>query len=210
METSNPFNEFAQEYDQWYDRYHWVYQSELFAIERVLPKRANAVEIGVGSGRFAAPFGIGTGLDPSEKMLNFSRQRRIRVVQGIAEELPFIDGSFNLVLMVFTLCFLENVGKSLQEARRILKPGGELVIGIIDRLSELGIQYEKEKFTSKFFKNANFFTPEEITERLREKSFDDFFYVQTLFQSPDKVTQLEPVKNGYGKGSFVVVRGVKQ
>ena len=209
MKKIDPFNDAAEKYDQWYDRYHWVYQSELFAIERLLPRRVNAVEIGVGSGRFAAPFGIHIGVDPSENMLKLAKLRDIKVIQGVAEELPFFDESFNLVLMVTLICFLDDIKKSFHEVYRILRPGEQLVIGFIDKLSPLGRKYEREKEESSFFQHAHFYSPEELTELLIEASFDDIFFVQTLFHPIDEIKNVEPVKNGYGKGSFVVLRSVK-
>jgi len=206
---SQVFNRNATKYDQWYDKYHWVYQSELFAIERLLPRRANAVEIGVGTGRFAEPFSIQTGVDPSENMLKLAESRNINVVQGVAEELPFYNESFNLVLMVSTICFLKDIVRSFKEIYRVLRYRGEFVIGFIDKLSQLGRQYEREKETSMFLKDANFYTPEELTELLISTSFNDLLFVQTLFRPLDEITKMEPVKNGYGKGSFVVVRSVK-
>ena len=198
-----------EKFDPWYERYHWVYQSELFAIERLLPRRVKAVEIGVGSGRFATPFDIRIGLDPSENMLKLAKLRDIKVVKGMAEELPFFDESFNLVTMVTTICFLKNIKKSFQEIHRILRTGGQLVIGFIDKLSRLGRKYEQNKEGDFFFKHARFYSPEELTELLTETSFDDIFFVQTLFHPIDEIKQVEPVKNGYGRGSFVVARSVK-
>lgn len=209
MENVNPFNNAVEKYDQWFERYHWVYQSELFAIERLLPRRANAVEIGVGSGRFASPFSIHTGLDSSENMLKLAKQRDIEVVLGTAEDMPFYDESFNLALMVTTLCFLDDVKKSLKESHRILKSGGQLVIGFIDRMSPLARKYKQEKAESSFYTHARFYSPEELCEILKEIAFDDFFFVQTLFQPIDEIKNVEPVKNGYGRGSFIVLRCVK-
>lgn len=206
---SQVFDHNANKYDHWYDRYHWVYQSELFAIERLLPRRTSGVEIGVGTGRFAGPFSIRTGVDPSENMLKLAESRNINVVQGVAEELPFCNESFNLVLMVFTICFLNDIVRGFKEIYRVLRPGGEFVIGFVDKLSLLGRQYGREKETSVFLKDASFYTPEKLTELLIATSFNDLFFVQTLFRKLNEIKEMEPVKNGYGKGSFVVVRSVK-
>jgi ubiquinone/menaquinone biosynthesis C-methylase UbiE len=206
---SQVFNQNANKYDQWYDKYHLVYQSELFAIERLLPRRTNAVEIGVGTGRFAGPFSIRTGLDPSENMLKLAKLRNINGVQGVAEELPFCNESFHLVLMVSTICFLKDIERCFKEIYRVLRSGGEFVIGFIDKLSHLGRGYERKKETSVFLKDANFYTPEELTELLIATYFNDIFFVQTIFRPLDEIHEMEPVKNGYGKGSFVVVRSVK-
>ncbi len=54
---SSIFDKYNKKYDAWYDRNKFAYLSELEAIKRVLPEKGYGVEIGVGSGRFAAPLG---------------------------------------------------------------------------------------------------------------------------------------------------------
>jgi hypothetical protein len=44
---------------------------------------------------------------------------------------------------------------------------------------------------------------------MEKAHFRDFSFRQTLFQVGEELKDVEPVKNGYGEGSFVVVRGVK-
>ena len=67
----------------------------------------------------------------------------IDVRAGVAEDLPFGDGAFDFVLMVTTICFLDDVPKAFREARRVIRPGGSIVIGFIDRESTLGKEYER-------------------------------------------------------------------
>jgi ubiquinone/menaquinone biosynthesis C-methylase UbiE len=205
----NIFNDSAEAYDRWYDTHHWIYQSEILAIERLLPRRVNAIEIGVGTGRFASAFGIRMGIDPSLNMLKLAHKRKIQCIQGVAESLPFFKESFNLVLLVTTICFISNIKKGINEIYRILNPGGQLVIGFIDKLSPLGKKYQLDKECSRYFKEAMFYSPEELAELLLQKSFDDLLFVQTLFKPLDQIKQIEASKNGYGKGSFVVVRAIK-
>jgi hypothetical protein len=45
---------------------------------------------------------------------------------------------------------------------------------------------------------------------LDEAGFSDVECVQTLFKDPAEVDALEPVKPGWGEGSFVVMRGEKK
>jgi len=73
-----------------------VYLSELEAVRSMLPVDGTGIEIGVGTGRFAAPLGIKLGLEPSKSMASLARQRGIEVVEGEAEALPFEDGSLIL------------------------------------------------------------------------------------------------------------------
>jgi len=97
---STSFNQFAQEYDEWFDVHVYAYQSELAAIRRFIPSGGAGVEVGVGTGRFAAPFGIATGVEPSKSMARIARSRGIEVKQAKAEALPFADDTFDFVLLV--------------------------------------------------------------------------------------------------------------
>ena len=53
--------------------------------------------------------------------------RRIEVIEAGAEDLPFDDGSFDSVVSALVLCTVEDQGRSLAEARRVLVPGGALL-----------------------------------------------------------------------------------
>jgi SAM-dependent methyltransferase len=94
------FEKSAQEYDDWFDRNRPVYQSELLAIKAFLPRAGRGLEIGVGTGRFAAPLGMEVGVEPARAMAEIARNRGIKVCQAYAEELPFGKGLFDFVLMV--------------------------------------------------------------------------------------------------------------
>lgn len=53
--------------------------------------------------------------------------RPVRSVRAPAEELPFEDGSFDVVVATLVLCTVDDPDRALQEARRVLKPGGRLL-----------------------------------------------------------------------------------
>jgi ubiquinone/menaquinone biosynthesis C-methylase UbiE len=50
-----------------------------------------------------------------------------QVVQAPAEHLPFADGTFDTVVSTLVLCGVDDQARSLQEARRVLGPGGRLL-----------------------------------------------------------------------------------
>ncbi len=161
--------------------------------------------MGVGSGRFAAPLGIQFGVEPSEKMAAKAEKRGIRVFRGVAENLPFFDSEFDLVLMVTTICFVDDVLKSFTEAFRVLKPGGFIIVGFIDRESELVIQYDNRRKTSVFYKDARFFSAQEVFKYLTDAGFADLEFRQTVISGEAP----EVILNGFGKGAFVAVKVVK-
>ena len=209
MRRIEPFEKHAKEYDVWFDENELVYLSELEAVRSMIPVDGTGIEIGVGTGRFAAPLGIKLGLEPSKSMASLARQRGIEVVEGEAEALPFEDGSFDFVLMVTVICFLNDVGKALSEAYRALKPGGCIVIAFIDKNSPIGKMYEQRKNEDVFYKEATFYSVEEVSAVLQQAGFKNLSFCQTVFQEEAKPGEVQKPQPGYGKGSFVVVRAEK-
>ena len=209
MKKIAPFEKHAKEYDAWFDENELVYLSELEAVKSMLPDSGTGIEIGVGTGRFAAPLGIKLGLEPSKSMASLARKRGIEVVEGMAESLPFEDSSFDFVLMVTVICFLDDVGKALSEAYRVLKPGGCIIIAFIDKNSPIGKMYEHRKNEDVFYKEATFYSVDEVSDLLQQAGFKNLSFCQTVFQEETKPGEVQKPQPGYGKGSFVVVRAEK-
>lgn len=201
------FDENTLEYEAWFEKYSHYFQAELLAFQSALPQNKNGIEIGVGTGIFAQALSIPVGVEPSENMAKIAERRGIKVIRGVAENLPVANNSFDFVLMVTLVCFLKDVSKPLQEANRILKENGEIIIGMIDKNGELGKKYEQKKSTSKFYHNASFYSPEEITTFLKQAGFSNFQYWQTLLHPEEnKIEQPQP---HFGQGSFVIVKARK-
>jgi len=186
-----------------------IYQSELNAMRMLLPN-GEGIEVGVGSGRFATPLGINLGVDPSVEMVNVAKKRGINVIVGITEVLPLRSSLFDFVLMVTTICFLDDVETAFKEISRILKPKGSLLVGFIDRESPVGRLYQKNKEKNVFYRVANFYTVSEVVTHMREAGFNGFNFTQTIFHPLPEITDAEPAKEGYGEGSFVAVRATKK
>ena len=92
MKKAAPFQAHHERYEAWFDRHQAAYISELLALRPFVPWNGLGLEIGVGSGRFAAPLGVQVGVDPSPAMLGHAAARGIEAVEGTAEELPFPEG----------------------------------------------------------------------------------------------------------------------
>lgn len=70
------------------------------------------------------------GLDLSLPMLSAARQRlgRVPLIQAEASRLPLFDRSFDLVFCVNSFHYFRRPLAALHEARRVLRPGGRLVL----------------------------------------------------------------------------------
>jgi SAM-dependent methyltransferase len=209
MPKTGPFERFPQAYEAWFDRHPNLYEAEIEAIKSILPPYEKGIEIGIGSGRFALPLGIMTGVEPSAKMAEIARSKGIEVIEGVAEALPVEDESFDFALMVTTICFVDDPLLSLQEIRRILKPEGYVIIGFVDRDSALGQLYEKNREESRFYREARFYSADEVAGLLKKAGFAEVVSAQTLFG--ETLEQMETsVKKGSGEGAFVAVRARKE
>ncbi len=209
MPKTEPFERYSERYEDWFCKNEHAYQSEINSIRDIMPDFKSGVEIGVGSGRFAGPLGIEYGLEPSSGMRKIAEDKGIKVLDGVAEALPYKSCSFDLVLMVTTICFLDNIRKSFSEVYRILEPGGFFIIGFVDKDSKVGKIYLEHKEESDFYKIAEFFSVGEVTGLLRETGFKNFEFRQTIFNTLDKIDEVQEVKPGYGEGSFVAVKARK-
>lgn len=199
----NIFDLYVRKYDAWYDTNKFAYQSELKALKKMLPKKGKGLEIGVGTGRFAGPLGIEYGIDPSVKMIRIARSRGVKAKIGSGEDLPFADHFFDYVAIINALCFVNDPIKVLEEAKRVLKKDGKIIVGIIDRDSFLGKFYQKKK--SVFYAQAHFLSVRNAAEMLKKAGFRKMRYQQALFKLPDKLEAVEKTRNSFGKGGFVVI-----
>jgi ubiquinone/menaquinone biosynthesis C-methylase UbiE len=94
------------------------------------------LDAGCGTGaaaEYLSSFGTVTGLDLSPLALAFCRQRGLRRLnRGSVTQLPFPDGSFDLVTS-FDVLYHKAVGayqNALAEFHRVLKPRGRLLLGL--------------------------------------------------------------------------------
>ena len=207
MAKIEPFENHTQEYDDWFIENKNIFLSEINAVKEFIPLNKNGLEIGVGTGNFSVPLGIKTGIEPSPHMARKSRELGIKVIEAVAEDLPFDDEEFDFVLMVTAVCFFDNVKQAFKEAYRVLKPGGLVIVAHIDGDSKLGRQYEANKKNSEFYRDAAFYPVSTITEYLQNAGFSGFDYRQTVFSYQNETVQ--PVETGFGRGGFVVVKGIK-
>jgi len=141
-------------------------------------------------------------------MAEISRKRGIQVYEAVAEQLPFNDNTYNFVLLVTTICFVDDLEKSFKEVYRVLKNDGFIIVGFVDKESELGKRYQLKREKSKFYDDAVFYSVKEVIDFLRKTNFENIVIRQTVFHSRNG--RIESVEDGYGKGSFVIIKAIKQ
>ncbi|MEE4607952.1 MAG: class I SAM-dependent methyltransferase [Desulfobacteraceae bacterium] len=206
MPKIEAFQRYSDAYDAWFQENADKYEAELALIRRLLPPSgARGMEVGIGSGKFAVPFGIRIGVEPSREMALKARQHGIQVIAGVAEHLPLSDDCFDFVLMVTTICFVDDAAAAFAEAHRVLKPGGGLIVGFVDKESDLGRRYDANRNQSRFYREATFFSTREVMDHLEAAGFRIDRIEQTLIPGDKGGRILE----GFGQGAFVGLRGVK-
>jgi SAM-dependent methyltransferase len=110
-------------------------ESTLDSVFRYLARDgvSSLLEVGVGTGRIAAPLGerglAVTGLDASRGMLDRARAKGVpRLVRGSAYALPFRERAFDAALFVHVLHLLQDPGAALREAGRVSRCGAVALV----------------------------------------------------------------------------------
>lgn len=222
---ASAFEEEAPDFDSWFENNKTVFESELKAEKKFIDDPQKAVSIGVGSGLFASRLGIKYGVEPARGMAELAREKNIEVMRGKAEEVPLPNGEFDTVLMSTILSYVDDPQKAVDEAYRILKSGGNLIVSFLAKEGSYAMMYDLARLRGKhdldiapecpypieFISGSQWLSTEQVTNLMEEAGFDDLKYVQTLTKHP-KFTdeEVEETVKGYKHGDYVVVRGKKQ
>ena len=138
----------AARYDRWYDTPlgAFVLAHELAAVQHLVTPQAGelVLEVGCGTGRFslalAASGATVVGVDAFASAITYAAQHtpqgaHVRYVVADTEQLPFADDAFDVVVCILALEFIAHPPTAVAELRRVLKPSGRLVIGVLGRWS---------------------------------------------------------------------------
>ena len=200
------FDASAADYDAWYDRHPQMYAAEIAAVERMVDREAGgsgpALEIGVGSGRFAGPLGIDVGVDLAPRMVALANSHGCRAVVGDAERLPFRDGAFTWTAFLTSLCFMADPARVLREAWRVTSPGGFVVVAFLNRLSAEGRAREAAKATDAYFASASLLSGPELAGLLGRAGFAPEDSCQVVAQDGTY-----DVGSGADRGLYCAMRG---
>lgn len=207
MDTAaHPFDTHVADYDAWFTAHPAVFASEVEALAALHSDWTEAVEVGVGTGRFAEVLGISRGVEPSAAMAAVARTRGLEVLPGRAEQLPLPGSSIPLLVYITTFCFVDDPHATLEEAHRVLSPGGHIVIAFIDTDAPAGRAYLDRQASSVFYRNAHLRSGVELSNLLAEHNFNIVAWRQALFTDVARIHKAEPSRAGHGDGLFAVVK----
>jgi ubiquinone/menaquinone biosynthesis C-methylase UbiE len=160
-----------------------------------IEKTDTILDVGCGGGRTVNKLANMAekvhGIDYSEESVTAAHRSnkrwidigRVSIREGTVSQLPFPNGTFDLVTAIETHLFWPDLPNDVREVFRVLKPGGELVI--IAEIYKGGKHLEgvrKQIFEKHLAANMNLLTPDEHRELLANAGFSDV----EIFEELDK------------------------
>lgn len=207
-----------EEYDAWYDglRGRWIGDVEFELLCRHLDTDpgTSLLDVGCGTGWFtrrlaAAGFDV-TGLDVDAGALDFARQRPdhdISYVQGDACRLPFPDQSFDQVISITALCFVDDWLRAIAEIVRVTRR--RFVLGLLNRHSLLWLDKGRSGGGGAY-QGAHWHTRSELDKTLKELPVEHVHFSTAIFL-PSGTEFAQAVERTLPKslpwGAFLVVSG---
>lgn len=181
-EKSRLFDEWPEKYDEWFTTPMGIlvrkYETELI-LDLLRPGKGETIlDAGCGTGVFTLDIlALGArviGLDISLPMLRRSTEKArgypFQIVLGDMLKLPFLDGSFDKVVSVTALEFIEDAKSSVQELFRVTKKNGSIVVATLNSLSPWA------------------------SRRTAEARKKQSIFMKAIFRSPDELWSLAPVE----------------
>ncbi|MBN1902048.1 class I SAM-dependent methyltransferase [Candidatus Sumerlaeota bacterium] len=204
------FSAKAVGYDRWYEtpegRAHDLAQKA--DVVKMIGSSGNGrrlLDVGCGTGhwsRFFSSLGFNVyGIDVSPEMLSVAKSSSpssITFLHGEAGNLPFDNETFDMAASMATLEFISDASLALREMSRCVKRGGTILIGTLNRLSQLNrqrIANGKEPYAS-----GRLFSPDEL-----RKLLSPFGNVRMLFSDSRSKEENSPGEtDGYDSAPFII------
>jgi SAM-dependent methyltransferase len=211
MEITYPFDIKNPAYEDWLARNPFVFESEVAAIRKMIPEgdQLRGLEIGLETGYFARVLKIKETLDAKIYSHSPCVNRNITSLTNEPEKLPYQDKCFDYILITWQLNYPNDLHMIFTEVLRVLKNKGALIIGFIDSNGSIGKCLASDKINPISLTKTKLHSVDKIVYELIRVGFQHFNLCQTLFKPIEEITEQEPVKSGYGEGSFVVIQAQK-
>lgn len=169
----------ARRYEGWFEtpfgrRADRVEKAVLADLLSDFRQAGSLLDVGCGTGHFAGLWtehGLwAAGLDVDAQRLKFARLRwpDMQAVLGDARDLPFRDGSFDIVALVTVLEFVAAPETALREAARVARQG--ILVGALNSVSP--VAWWRRVRRARAYKGARFFSPWGLA-RLARRSLSD-------------------------------------
>lgn len=232
--SKQAFDEYAGKYDHWFLKNEAVLDSEVALLASVLQNPGKTLSVGCGSGLFEVllkkdhGITIGEGLEPSDQMAQIATERGMNVRIGHAENMPFGDDEFDTVYFNGSTSYIGDLEKAFREAKRILKPKGQVLVFDVPKESSYAMLYNlgmilkdwdhelldgikpPHVYPIEFVLEARWRTTPEKVGLLKQAGFSNFSYTQTLTRHPCySNNQVEQPVAGYDRGDYVAIRAEK-
>jgi len=120
----------------------WAYRDALLAF--IGSGTGDVLDVGCGEGRVSRELkALGyrvTALDPVAEMIEAARQADSADAYVVAggDAIPFEDGRFDKAVAYNVLMDVQDVPATVKEIRRVLKPGGELIVSLVHPFRDRG------------------------------------------------------------------------
>lgn len=221
------FDQLADRYDRFCETPlgRYVDEVERFLLEALMQVRPGErwIDLGTGTGSYAvilAQRGAQVmAVDESAAMLLKAQAKRrgqdpITLVQADLERLPFPAGRFDAGLMQVVLEFVANPLAALWEARRVIRPKGRLVIGLIHALGPWAAYYRARagREPASVWRHARFWTLPELSLAMGKAPSEvgaGLFVAPSAFASPEQALREEAVRSSledWEEAGFLAVR----
>ena len=182
-----------------------VFKAELDYILQQLEGTKDILSVGCGpaiieAGLAEHGFNI-TGLDISKEVLDQTTDS-IRTVAGSAEKMKFADCSFDAVIFVASLQFIEKYKEAVKETARILRMGGKLLIMLLNPESKFF--QEKTQNPGSYINKIKHTNLKEIEETVAK-----YFSIKTEYFLGIKGMEIFQSQDS-NVASLYVIKGIKK
>ena len=163
------FDKVAAKYDSWYNTASGIKFDELekAAIKKYLPSvhtHPKVLEIGSGTGHWtewlsAMGYHV-TAVEISKEMYSIAKSKNIDNANFINADFidTDIDNVFDIAIAITSLEFIADYKEVILKMKSLVKPGGYIITGILNRYSYLGLSRKIKGEKDVVFKNAHFFS----------------------------------------------------